>query len=80
MKKESKFIVFKSDGGNESSQLNVVTFDKNGIAKIIRRIEGFFENLEEKIKKICEKECPPMTDETKNAIEHQIGLQTNEID
>ena len=80
MKKEYKFIVFKSDGSNESSQLTVVTFDKNGIAKIIRRVVGFFEDFEEKIKEICEKLCPPMTDETKDTIEHLLLLQTNESD
>ena len=71
MKNGSKFIVFKSDPRVESaSQLTVISFDMNGIAKIIRRVDCFFENLEEKIKDICKNLCPPMTEQSKDEIEH----------
>ena len=63
MKNGSKFIVFKSDPSIEkASQLSIISFNMNGIAEIIHRIDCFFENLEEKLKDICKKLCPPITE------------------
>ena len=54
MKKGRKFIVFKKDNdGQNPSQIAVITFDNNGIAHVVRRIENFFENLEGKMKELA---------------------------
>ena len=81
MKNGSKFIVFKSDPSIENaSQLTVIRFDKYGIAEIIHKIDCFFENLEEKLKDICKNLCPPMTEQSKDEIDHLAVLQTKEAD
>ena len=70
MKKGQKFIVFKKDNdGTNPSQLAVITFDNNGIAHIVRRIENFFENLEGKMKELAfAKICPPIDEDLKEEL------------
>ena len=70
MKKGRKFIVFKKDNdGQNPSQIAVITFDNNGIAHVVRRIENFFENLEGKMKELAfQKICPTFDEELKEEL------------
>ena len=75
LKKEEKFIVFKSDGSDSKlSQLVIVKFDGAGLAHIMRRIEGFFEDLQDKIKSRVRDSLPDIREDMKDKLETKMAF------